>query len=490
MPAVDLEMTEASAVVAVETPPEKYASFLADVKQNLVLLERAVAAIEPRFTVRVLRNTAPLRRRIVADLFASVLGELLPESDYRTALLSYVKCDTPFVPATTSPAVTSEPLPEIEVYLGYLTILLVHDRSDWDAGLKLSTLLVEKVQKANRRTLDLLAARVYYFYARFYELLGRSADTRVILLAAHRTATLRHDDETQATIVNLLLRSYLAENLYDQADKLVSKTTFPETAANNQFARYMYCLGRIKAIQLEYTASHQYLLQAIRKAPQNNTTAAGFQQAVNKLAIIVQLLMGEIPERSVFWQVTLRKSLVPYLHLTQAVKIGDLAKFQEVLATYVDTFRADKTHSLILRLRHNVIKTGIRMISISYSRISLRDICLKLQLDSEEDAEYIVAKAIRDGVIDAQIDHEAGYMKSRESAEVYASQEPMDAYHSRIEFCLNLYDNSVKALRFPKGERGGEGEGMARELREEERRLAKEIVDGELDEDDDMGGDF
>jgi 26S proteasome regulatory subunit N3 len=68
--------------------------------------------------------------------------------------------------------------------------------------------------------------------------------------------------------------------------------------------------------------------------------------------------------------------------------------------------------TLILRLRHNVIKTGIRRISVSYSRISLRDICLKLHLDSEEDAEYIVAKAIRDGVIDATIDHEQGFMKS------------------------------------------------------------------------------
>ena len=43
-------------------------------------------------------------------------------------------------------------------------------------------------------------------------------------------------------------------------------------------------------------------------------------------------------------------------------------------------------------LRHNVIKAGIRMMSLSYSRISLKDICLKLLLDSEEDAEYIVAK--------------------------------------------------------------------------------------------------
>ena len=44
------------------------------------------------------------------------------------------------------------------------------------------------------------------------------------------------------------------------------------------------------------------------------------------------------------------------------------------------------------RLHHNVIKTGIRMISLSYSKISLEEIASKLQLDSPEDAEFIVAK--------------------------------------------------------------------------------------------------
>lgn len=53
------------------------------------------------------------------------------------------------------------------------------------------------------------------------------------------------------------------------------------------------------------------------------------------------------------------------------------------------------------------------MISLSYSKISLRDICLKLRLDSEEDAEFIVAKAIRDGVIDATVIHEHGYMQPK-----------------------------------------------------------------------------
>lgn len=84
--------------------------------------------------------------------------------------------------------------------------------------------------------------------------------------------------------MNLLLRNYLHYNLVEQADKLVLKTTFPEEASNNQFARYMLYLGRIKAIQLDYTSANRYLLQAIRKAPQTSKTV-GFLQAVSILNI-------------------------------------------------------------------------------------------------------------------------------------------------------------------------------------------------------------
>ena len=74
-------------------------------------------------------------------------------------------------------------------------------------------------------------------------------------------------------------------------------------------------------------------------------------------------------------------------------------------------FKDDKMLTLILRLRHNVIKTGIRRISIAYSKVSLSDIAEQLALDSPEDAEFIVAKAIRDGVIDATIDHNVSHLR-------------------------------------------------------------------------------
>lgn len=106
----------------------------------------------------------------------------------------------------------------------------------------------------------------------------------------------------------------------------------------------------------------------------------------------MELLLGELPDRSIFRQPEVKDALHPYFQLTQAIHAGDLGQFNNVLKTYLRQFNHDKTYTLILRLRHNVIKTGVRRISLSYLKISLSDVAEKLQLDSAEDAEYIVAK--------------------------------------------------------------------------------------------------
>jgi len=58
---------------------------------------------------------------------------------------------------------------------------------------------------------------------------------------------------------------------------------------------------------------------------------------------------------------------------------------------------------------------------------------------------YFVAwQAIRDGVIEATIDHEQGYVQSKEMSDIYGTKEPMTAFHQRITFCLEMHNNSVK----------------------------------------------
>lgn len=129
--------------------------------------------------------------------------------------------------------------------------------------------------------------------------------------------------KVQSTLLNSLLHYYLDKNLVEQAEKLIAKSTLPVNTENNQLARYLYYVGlislitgRVNAIQLNYSASHQNLLQAIRKAP-DNPSSAGFQQAAYKFSVTVQLLMGEIPERELFTQPILGSVLKPYLAITQ-----------------------------------------------------------------------------------------------------------------------------------------------------------------------------
>jgi len=80
-----------------------------------------------------------------------------------------------------------------------------------------------------------------------------------------------------------------------------------------QLCRYLYYLGKIRTIQLEYTDAKECLLQAARKAP---SSARGFRIQCTKWAAIVRLLLGEIPERTTFMQQGMRKALLPYFELT------------------------------------------------------------------------------------------------------------------------------------------------------------------------------
>lgn len=336
----------------------------------------------------------------------------------------------------------------------------------------------------------MLSAKAYYYYQLFFEQLdpkppARNSPliaTRSKLLAALRSAVLRKDTDTQAAATVLLLRNYVLAADITQADLLVQQTQFPEHASNNQVCRYLYYVGRIRAVQLEYSAAHESLISATRKAP-THQKAAGFYQMAMKLLVVVELLMGDIPDRAIFRQPSLELALHAYFSLVQAVRVGDLAGYEKVVATNAAIFRKDGTYTLITRLRQNVIKTGVRMLSLSYSKISLRDICLRLGVSSEESAEYIVAKAIRDGVIEATLDHEQGFMESKQAGDIYATREPASAFHDRIEACLSIHDECVMAMQYPMNKHRQELKN-AQDARERERELAKEIQEGDLDDDD------
>ncbi|KAK7753374.1 26S proteasome non-ATPase regulatory subunit [Diatrype stigma] len=512
----DVAMDDSEKAEDLEVKVDPVTQAITDIKSNFALLDRAVVLFDARFSLRALRSISSLRKRLTPDILAQVISETFPASSPSShvakALLTAIgKQNVPLGRQSSAEMeVDSEPktaakngnkkeikdvIPEIDIFLSILIQVYLFDSKQFQLGSDFSKHISDRIQSLNRRTLDSLSAKVYFYYSLFCEQLlplppspqSPIVAIRPTLLAALRTAVLRKDIDTQASVIVLLLRSYLLTSHISQADLLVSHTQFPENAANNQVARFLYYLGRIRAIQLRYTEAHEHLTAATRKAPASSC-ALGFSQTATKLLLVVELLMGDIPERATFRAQSMEQALHPYFLLVQAVRVGNLEDFETTIADHADTFRRDGTYTLILRLRQNVIKTGIRMMSLSYSRISLRDICIRLHLGSEESAEYIVAKAIRDGVIEATLDREHGFMKSKEVGDVYATREPAEAFHDRIRACLSLHDESVKAMRFPMNQHRLELKN-AQEAREREREMAKEIQDGDLDEDD-LGGDF
>ncbi|KAG6410918.1 hypothetical protein SASPL_128991 [Salvia splendens] len=464
-------------------------SALQQLKDIAALIEVGAYAREVRRIVRAIRWTIQLRKNLTASVVSAFLKfVLLPGSDVHTRLSSYVpKEDEHDMVIDTATSGTQTPakhsLPELEIYSYLLVLIFLIDQKRYDEAKACSSAGIARLKNLNRRTVDVLASRLYFYYSLSYELTGALAEIRGNLLALHRTSTMRHDELGQETLLNLLLRNYLHYNLYDMAEKLRSKAPRFEAHSNQQFSQYLFYLGKIRTIQLEYTDAKESLLQAARKAP---ISALGFRVQCNKWAVIVRLLLGEIPERTVFMQKGMEKALRPYFELTNAVRIGDLELFKSVAEKFASTFSSDGTSNLIVRLRHNVIRTGLRNISISYSRISLVDVAKKLRLDSPNpvaDAESIVSKAIRDGAIDATLDRANGWMVSKETGDIYSTNEPQIAFNSRIAFCLNMHNEAVRALRFPpNSHKEKESAEKRRERQQQEQELAKHIAEEDDDE--------
>jgi 26S proteasome regulatory subunit N3 len=493
-----------------EQEPAKQKPFgFDDIQRTITLLEKAIDTKNTTKVLRAFRHNTAVRTQIGKIFLKQTVEFYVPESagEARALMLKHVetlpedmeaeepaeekvdgadskeegKEDDATSKKDDTPRTTISA--EIQIYVHTLVLTTLMRHKMLDQATICCTELLQGALNVNLRTADPFISKVWQHYSFLFEKAQKMDQIRGHLLAAHRTACLRHDEIGQATLLNLLLRNFIHYNLYDQASKLVSKTTFPESASNNQFVRYLFYRAKILAVQLDYSDAHTMLQQCVRKAPQAGNTAIGFRIEVQKLLIVMHLLIGEVPERKTFDMPQYKKALVPYFELTQAVRTGSTTKFGQILDANKDSFKSDKTHTLILRLRHNVIKTGLRKINVSYSKISLEDICAKLNIDNKEDAEFICAKAIRDGVIDGEIDHENACLMSKDNVDTYATTGPQQAFHKRITFCMDVHNEAVKSMQYPpdahKKDLETAEERAEREKTEEE--IAKEIEE-DMDE--------
>ncbi|CEP60753.1 proteasome regulatory particle lid subunit RPN3 LALA0_S01e18162g [Lachancea lanzarotensis] len=470
-------------------------------------VSKTTTTLDTRFVWKATRKLSVLRPNLDKESLSIVVNLLYPdESNFKIPLLKYINQNQKSkvenaeeerqkYPAAFYQLVNGNKSVDVSAELNSFVHLLVQlyllDSQQLEALDSFNGKVVHPkiLQFYDERTLDLVNSKLWFYICRGREIVGNSFDTSVRgeMVKFLRTATLKHDNETRATLITFILRSFLQTGEVDTAADFISKVEFPGSndVSSPLEARYYYYLSKLNAIQLDYSTANDYVIAAIRKAP-STKKSLGFLQQANKLHCVIELLMGDIPELSFFKQKNMERSLLPYYHLSKAVKLGDLNKFTSAISAYKRELLNDGNYQLCVRLRSSVIKTGIRIISLTYKKISLKDICLKLRLDSEQTVEYMVSRAIRDGVIEAKINHEHGFIESSELLNVYATEQPQQLFDERIKFVNELHDECVKAMRYPDN---GNGDNKHKSASYDQ---AEELIDlADLDEDD-LGdlGDF
>jgi 26S proteasome regulatory subunit N3 len=372
---------------------------------------------------------------------------------------------------------------ERNAYVLLLISVYLLDSKQLQVSMEASTLAVMLLQGSEDHfnTFDPLLSRNYYFLARAYELAGNLPALHNFLMVGLRTASLRHDKETLATVYNCILRLHLLQNDYETAGIFLKNSPFPtgSTNLNNQTARYHFYRARISSVFGNYLEAAEDLNQTLRKVPHGHF-ALNFILSATKFLIVVQLLCGEIPDRSTFDLHS--RALEPYLELTQSVRLGELAHFQQVVNRHMGVWTLDGTKILVERLHESVLRVGLRRLSQAYVKISFSDISKKLGLPTEQDALLLVKKALSEGLISAQINETLNCLESQQLSDLYTTRAPQDAFTSRTQALQNFHNEAVRAMRFPEKVPGS----SSAKIDEERRPTDEELMDEFMDADEDM----
>lgn len=253
------------AVDAKSTPTEEKPVSLevADIIKTILYISRGVELQQPRLIHRAIRQNVTIRRTVTGEQLAQVVKKVIPSDWASFAVISEAVGKIPLTPVVAPEATedsamdvdTPAPvdisnippttvLPEVEVYVFTLVVTtLLRVQLNTDAAYY-ATLLIERIRTFNRRSLDVVSSKAFFYFALSYDRIDRSNHIVSTLLALYRTACVRHDEMSQAVLLNLLLRNYLQHNLIEQAHTLSLRTTFPESASNNQFCRFLYYMGK------------------------------------------------------------------------------------------------------------------------------------------------------------------------------------------------------------------------------------------------------
>jgi len=209
----DKEKKEKEEKEAKEKKKEPKQLLLELIASNLRTVHAATAAGDTRLMGRIVRSFANLRRTLTTEVLVKLVDEFVDESrPFKAKFLEYaaigvdVVMDEPAPPApkegeppaeekkkieTKFPKFDKPYSPEFEAYALLLVLIRLIDQKQHEKDA--ADVLVLWLKTQNRRTLDFFTTRAYFYWSMAYERSGGLEQIRAELLAAYRTACLRHD---------------------------------------------------------------------------------------------------------------------------------------------------------------------------------------------------------------------------------------------------------------------------------------------------------
>lgn len=346
-----------------------------------------------------------------------------------------------------------------------------------ELALPLASSLADKALALATSDSDALVARGVFHYARVYELAGRAAETKPILLRAFQRGKLHRLSELQATSANCVLRLLLSTGSFTEATQFALLAPFPNDYQSvSSFARYLLLIGTIQALRADYEDAILKVKLAIRKTDNRGA----FLRRALRLLVVLELITGGLPARSLFQSDQMQE----YRQLVIAVRDGELHEYSKVVETNKAAYQRHGTFSLVLRLRQTVLRTGLKHIARAYDRIPLADVCAKLGLDSIAEAETVVCQGIADGVLSGTVDHETKILNCRTSEVRFSAAAELNR---RVQMALTLHEEALVSVPYDVEEEDADEKTkqLEQERKENEERLLM-VEDGELFEFDDF----
>ncbi|GME84064.1 unnamed protein product [Ambrosiozyma monospora] len=148
----------------------------------LSLIQKSAADFDPRYILKVFRELTPVRREITATSLKNIVESTYPADNLSKEYI--LKTLSPFVAADADVMDTSEDVvsdgastesieltPEVDIFIHLLIQIFLHDKKETKKLDTFNGYAYRALKSYNRRTLDYLQAKVWFYIFRAKELL-------------------------------------------------------------------------------------------------------------------------------------------------------------------------------------------------------------------------------------------------------------------------------------------------------------------------------